>query len=280
MKRNLNRVLSTLFFFLVIARPGTANVIENIDKPDERGFIVDLANIISEEDKNNIWTKADNLLTETATPIIVVTIDYMSDHGNLRNMRIETFAHFLFDQWGIGHVELSGLDPKDANKGVLLLVSKGDRKARIQLGAGWGREMDFHCKRIMDRVIIPAFKSGDFSGGIVQGFESLEEMVRNDVSGFGIQSLQSPNYKKEKTTGDYLLIAGLIGLGVFTIVSLARNGSNGAAWILWAGVFTVLFFILKAMAAGGGGGGGGGGGYSGGSFGGGYSGGGGASGSW
>ena len=275
MKRNLYRVLSILFVFLFIAGPCIAQMIENIDRPEDRIFIADLANLISEEGKNHIRTKADQLLTETATPISVVTIDRMSDHVN-KSLRIETFAHFLFDQWEIGNVDLDGLDPKDANKGVLLLVSEGDRKARIQLGAGWGREMDRHCQKIMDGIIIPAFKSGDFSGGIVQGFDNLEDMVRNEVSGFEIENLQSPNYKKEKTTGDYLFIAGLIGLGVFTVISLAKNGSNGSAWILWAAIFGVLFFILKAMAAGGGGGGG----YSGGSSGGGYSGGGGASGSW
>ncbi|MDG1854748.1 MAG: TPM domain-containing protein [Verrucomicrobiales bacterium] len=278
MKRNLYRVLSILFVFLVIAGPCTAQMIENIDRPEDRIFIADLADLISVEGKDHIRAKADQLLTDTATPISVVTIDRMSDHVN-KSLRIETFAHFLFDQWEIGHVDLDGLDPKDANKGVLLLVSKGDRKARIQLGAGWGREMDRHCQKIMDGIIIPAFKSGNFSDGIVQGFDNLEDMVRNEVRGFGIENLQSPNYKKEKTTGDYLFIAALIGLGVFTVISLAKNGSNGSAWILWAAIFGVLFFILKAMAAGGGGGGGGGG-YSGGSSGGGYSGGGGASGSW
>ena len=275
MKRNLYRILSILFVFLVIAGPCTAQMIENIDRPEDRIFIADLADLISVEGKDHIRAKADQLLTDTATPISVVTIDRMSDHVN-KSLRIETFAHFLFDQWEIGHVDLDGLDPKDANKGVLLLVSKGDRKARIQLGAGWGREMDRHCQKIMDGVIIPAFKSGNFSDGIVQGFDSLEDMVRNEVRGFGIENLQSPNYKKEKTTGNYLFIAALIGLGVFTVISLAKNGSSGSAWILWAAIFGVLFFILKAMAAGGGGGGG----YSGGSSGGGFSGGGGASGSW
>ena len=275
MKRDLYRVLSILFVFLVIAGPCTAQTIENIDRPEDRIFIADLADLISVEGKDHIRAKADQLLTDTATPISVVTIDRMSDHVN-KSLRIETFAHFLFDQWEIGHVDLDGLDPKDANKGVLLLVSKGDRKARIQLGAGWGRKMDRHCQKIMDGIIIPAFKSGDFSAGIVQGFDSLEDMVRN---GIGKGNPRSPRYKKEKTTGDYLFIAGLIVLAVFTVISLARNGSSGSAWILWAAIFSVLFFILKAMAAGGGGGGGGGG-YSGGSSGGGYSGGGGASGSW
>ncbi|MCH2025061.1 MAG: TPM domain-containing protein [Verrucomicrobiales bacterium] len=278
MKRNLCRALSTLFFFLVIEEPGAANEIENIPKPDERGFIVDLANLISPEDEDHIWTKADELLTDTATPIIIVTINRMSDHADLRNMRIENFAQILFDQWGIGHLELPGLEPEDSNKGVLLLVSKGDRKARIELGAGWGREMDWRCQEIMNRIIVPAFKAGDFSGGIVQGFDSLEDMVRNGVNYYGDGGNYNDEivgYEREKTLNDYLFLAAIIVLVVFTVVSMARSGTNGAAWIFWSTVFGTIFFIIVILSFVGGGGG-----FSGGSYGGGSSGGGGASGSW
>jgi len=67
--------------------------------------------------------------------IIVVTINSMAQHGG-EGMRIETFATLLFDQWQIGHAKLGG---QDWNTGILLLVSRDDRKARIELGAGWGQ---------------------------------------------------------------------------------------------------------------------------------------------
>ena len=76
-----------------------------------------------------------------------------------------------------------------------------------------------------------------------------------------------------------LLMVGLAGLAIFTIVSLMRNGTHGWGWLLWAAVFAVLGTILYTLMTNSGRGGSGGG-YSGGSFGGGSSGGGGSTGSW
>lgn len=73
------------------------------------------------------------------------------------------------------------------------------------------------------------------------------------------------------------MILGFIGLAIFTVVSLARRGASGWAWIFWGVVFSAVGAILYHMLTNSGGSGGG---YSGGSFGGGSSGGGGATGSW
>ena len=91
----------------------------------------------------------------------------MAEYGG-GGMRIETFARLLFDQWQVGIAKLGG---QNWNTGILLLVSVGDRKARIELGAGWGREKDHLCQQIMDERMIPRFKQGDFSGGISAGVE-------------------------------------------------------------------------------------------------------------
>lgn len=232
-----------------------------LDRPGGREFVRDLANLVSAEDEDRIRQNADALLTEKATPIIVVTIESMAKHGG-KDLRIETFARLLFDQWGIGHAKLG-----DAqwNTGILLLVSRDDRKARIELGAGWKRDKDAQAERIMNEQIIPRFKAGDFSGGIVAGVEGLDAMARE---------LELPS--KPTDWKQVMMWVALVGLAIFTAVSLYRRGSSGWAWLLWAAVFTVLGYILYAMASSSGGGSGGGGG----SFGGGFSGGGGATGSW
>ena len=73
--------------------------------------------------------------------------------------------------------------PKSAetpwNYGMLLLVSKGDRRARIELGAGWRHDKDVQAEQIMDEQIVPRFKQGDFSGGIEAGVESLDKLARD-----------------------------------------------------------------------------------------------------
>lgn len=81
----------------------------------------------------------------------------------------------MFNQWEIGHAKL---EQQDWNTGILLLVSKNDRKARIERGAGWGRREDALCQQIMDEHIIFHFKQGQVSEGIVAGVEALDKMGR------------------------------------------------------------------------------------------------------
>jgi len=259
MKRLLVLFLFTLPL-LGAVQPAAGQKID-LERPGDREFVRDLADMVDPEDEKKIQEIADKLLTEKVTPIIVVTINSMAEHGG-SGMRIETFAHLLFDQWQIGHAKVN---KQQWNTGILLLVSKNDRKARIQLGGGWAHEKDELCQQIMDEQIIARFKQGNFSQGIVAGVEALDAMARE-------KQLPAPPTDWKKV----LLVVGFVGLAIFTIVSLIRRGSSGWAWLLWGVVFSILGYMLYSMLTSRGGGGG----FGGGSFGGGFSGGGGATGSW
>jgi uncharacterized protein len=246
----------------VLAASSATGIEISLERPGDREFVRDLAEMLDPAAKEQIRQTCDRLLTDKATPIIVVTINSMAQHGG-EDLRIETFATLLFDQWQIGQAKLGG---QDWNTGILLLVSRDDRKARIELGAGWGRREDAVCQRIMDEQIIPRFKQGQFSAGIVAGVQSLDKMARK---------LELPT--QPRPWWHYAAVAGAIGLAIFTIVSLIRRGSSGWAWLFWGVVFAVVGAILYQMLTRRSGRGGG---FGGGSFGGGFSGGGGASGSW
>lgn len=112
------------------AAPAVGHI--NLNPPGPREFILDRAGLITEPDKQKIKQIADKLLTDKAAPIIVVTIESISKYGS-PGLRIETFARLLFDQWQIGPAKLV---KTPWNYGILLLVSKNDRMARIELGAG------------------------------------------------------------------------------------------------------------------------------------------------
>lgn len=262
-----------------------------IDPPGERAFVQDLARMVEPDDVMAIREIGARLLTEHAIPLIVVTIDSMAQHGGA-GWRIETFARVLYDQWGIGYETIEG---QPWNRGVLLLVSKSDRKARIELGNDWAGEYDQVCQKIMDGHIIPNFKKGDFSGGILAGVQELDKMCRGVASPVqggaatgetGANDLGTVNhdYKPSPPVRPdwyWPAVAVTAFLAIFTAVSMIRSGSSGWAWALWAVVFGVIGFILYNVATSSGrSGGGGGGGFSGGSFGGGFGGGGGATGSW
>jgi uncharacterized protein len=230
-------------------------------KPGDRDFIVDEANLIAEADKAEIKKICDKLLTEKKAPILVVTINSMAQYG-ADGWDIRVFAQNLFNTWGVGF--------KDWNHGILLLVSKGDRKARIELGADWKGRKDAECEKIMQQAIVANFKAGRFSEGIKAGVAALEAMAR------GLKIPKPP--AQPRPWWHYALVVGFVGLVVFTIVSLVRRGASGWAWLVWAAVFAVLGYLLYQLLTQSSRGGGGG--WSGGSFGGGFSGGGGATGSW
>jgi uncharacterized membrane protein YgcG len=107
-------------------------------------------------------------------PLVVVSIKSMVALGWYRGS-IESFARALFEQWG--------RDPDFAfaaswRRGILLVVSEGDRKARIELGADWAGQYDEQCQRVMDQLMVPAFVEGNYASGIHQGVSGLLAMSR------------------------------------------------------------------------------------------------------
>lgn len=242
-----------------------------IPQPGEREFVSDLANLISAEAEQSIKATADKLLTDTAIPIVVVTFSSMANMG-FPDWRIETFATVLFDQWGVGHESING---HSWNRGILLIVSRDDRKARIELGADWGREFDGTCQQIMDGVIVPRFRAGDFSAGVLEGVAALDKMARG---------IEIPNLAQRAAESRQDAPRGAGGEGASGIAGAVGGCVHGLGQMILMPFLLIAGLFSKLFGGGGGRGGGGGfssgGGFSGGSFGGGFSGGGGATGSW
>tara|TARA_B100002019_G_scaffold291578_1_gene312142 strand:- start:477 stop:1346 length:870 start_codon:yes stop_codon:yes gene_type:complete len=239
-------------------------------KPVEGKFVVDQANLLSTTSITQLESGLAELLKEMAIPIIFLSIHSQQDFG-AGGMSIETYARILYDEWGIGHkrITVKGRGAGRSaeipwNKGILLLVSVKDRKARIELGAGFGLDKDAICQSIMSEHIIPFFKAGDYEGGILTGIRALSQMAKGET-------VEPP----PRPWWHYGAVVLVVILAVFTIVSLVRRGSSGWAWLFWAAVFSLIIYLLIEFLTSTDGDG-----FSGGSCGGGFSGGGGASGSW
>ncbi|WP_184262329.1 TPM domain-containing protein [Rhodopseudomonas rhenobacensis] len=219
---------------------------------------------------------------------------------------IEQYSLRVAEAWKIGR--------KKIDDGAILLVAKTDRKLRIEVGYGLeGALNDVTAKRIIDEIITPKFKAGDFAGGIEDGVDKMLGVIDGEA-------LPVPQPQHEWGEGAFnpedlfnpvLIIAALALSGVMRAMlgrfmgALATGGLVGviawfvAASLITAGLAGLLSFVFAlfadALASGGSPGGFGGGrsrgGWSGGSSssgssdsgwsgGGGSFGGGGASGSW
>lgn len=233
-----------------------------LDRPGEQEFIVDRANLVKEGDAARIREVARNLLNSTGAPIIVVTVESIGKYAGAK-LRIETFSRLLFDQWGIGTPKVAN---RPSNRGILLVISRDDRVARIELGAGWRHEFDLQSEAIMENVIIPDFKRNEYSSGMTRGVEALAHMARGEVqkpivsfpTGLSHNPASSVNhhsampsvFRNHSTTGTDWIVPGfaVAGLTIFTIVSLYRRGENGWAWTFWSVVFMILGFLLYALS--------------------------------
>lgn len=121
-----------------------------------------------------------------STPIIIVTIDTMKPYGYHPN-DFEHMATQWFKKWEIGTEKING-----KNQGILILLTKQERKCRIELGADWGRIFDDHCQKIMKYSMIPYFKSGDYASGLQKGTERLLALASSGPTG-PINKLPKPN---------------------------------------------------------------------------------------
>jgi len=152
---------------LVLALLATSRAQLFPERP-EGTYIADMANLIKPEDRTQITQAAQDLLQQTGAPIVVATVPSLAT-VKADDIGIEAYAHKMFDTWRIGK--------SSANHGILLVVAKDDHKARIELGGDWGNRYDNDSHQIMTSDILPAFKRGDYSGGIVKGVQALKQMT-------------------------------------------------------------------------------------------------------
>jgi uncharacterized protein len=85
------------------------------------------------------------------------------------------------EQFGIRVAEAWKLGRKGIDDGLILIVAKNDRKLRIEVGYGLeGVVPDAIAKRIIDEIIVPRFRAGDFAGGIEAGMNQLIRLVEGE----------------------------------------------------------------------------------------------------
>jgi uncharacterized protein len=83
---------------------------------------------------------------------------------------IEQYALRVVEQWKLGR--------KKVDDGALLLIAKGDRTLRIEVGYGIeGPLNDATAKRIVSDVIAPRLKEGDYFGGVSAGVDQIIRVV-------------------------------------------------------------------------------------------------------
>jgi uncharacterized protein len=235
----------------LIAILATASAHAALSFPPLSGRVVDDAGIFSEPAKAKLTTYLAEHEQQTGHQVVVVTLK------DLGGTDIADYGYQLGRAWGIGQ--------KGKNNGALLIVAPNQHQTRIEVGYGLEGDLtDAQSKLIIENLMLPAFRKGDYDGGIMAGTVNVLRTLGGNPT--GAETIPEPKQGGDSPLGGIPIILLIIFFVVF-----GRH--------LWP---LLLIGGLSGGRGGGFGGGGGWGGGSGGGFsgGGGSFGGGGASGSW
>jgi len=236
----------------VLAQKGLPN------RPDPPRLVNDFTGMLTPDQQQAMESKLVAFDDSTSIQIAVVLIE------SLEGRDIAEYAVELGRAWGIGN--------KENNNGVLLLVSKSDRKIHIATGYGIeGSLPDITASHIIDEQIKPNFRENDYYRGLDEGTDAIIAATKGEYKA-------PENYRKKK--GQKEIPGLLVLIIIFIIIFFIRRGGGGRGYYGGSGFRRShggIWFLPSSGGSswGGGSSSGGFGGFGGGSFGGG-----GASGNW
>jgi uncharacterized protein len=199
--------------------------------PALRARVTDLAGLLPPEARSRLETELARFERETSHQIAVLTVP------SLEGEPIEDFSMRVAEAWKLGQ--------KGVDNGILVTVSKADRRARIEVGYGLeGIVPDAVANRILEDVMIPRFRSGDYPGGIEAGVDALMRTARGEV----VPELQRQAHRPRRGQDPMALLFLAALLGMFAGMPFRSAGRRGApiGALAGGGVAAVVMHVLLA----------------------------------
>ena len=170
---------------------------QNLPKPS--GYVNDFAGVMKPEDAEEAGRLAAAVKEKTGAELAIVTIVSYAPYATISDYSIA-----LAQAWGIGE--------RGKDTGVLLLLAMEEREVKIEVGYGFeGAIPDSMAGRILDSTVIPSFREGDFSGGLLKGLEVIASVVAKEkgveLEGFDLAAIEGFNLATigEKVPGSEFL---------------------------------------------------------------------------
>ena len=257
--------------------------------------VIDQTGTLSAAQQQALEAKLAAIETQRGSQLVVLMVPSTLPED------IAAYAQRVGEAWKIGR--------RDVGDGLLIVVAKNDRRIRIEVAKALeGAVPDLAAKRIISDQVTPAFKAGDYAGGLNLAIDMLNARISGEglaepkprggsggLQGFDLQDLAIFLFVGVPIVG--AVLTGMFGRKLGSLLTGGAVGGIGwwltASALVAGGAGLIALFLVGVMGLGasrggrsgggpviwgGGGGGGGGGGFS--SGGGGDFGGGGSSGSW
>jgi uncharacterized protein len=207
---------------LALASLAVVLVVSGMSNAKEVPFLAarvnDVAGLLPQPVRESLEAKLADLERRTGAQVAVLTVD------SLEGDPIEDYAVRVFQTWKLGR--------QGVNDGVLFLVARQERRMRIEVGYGLeARLTDARSRQILDDIVRPHFRAGDFGAGVQAGVDAIAAVI---------EGASLPAKRRAPTNQ----IGSMVGLGIFALLFLLVIGTFSVIALLTpgrAGWFLYLF---------------------------------------
>ena len=209
--------------------------------------VIDQTATLDEAQRAALVAKLAALELQTGTQMAVLLVPTTVPED------IASYAQRVADQWKIGR--------RDVGDGVVIIVAKADRRVRIEVAKTLeGAIPDLAAKRIVSEQISPAFKAGDYAGGLNAAVDALAARIKGEAlpapkargSGGGNLGVQWEELAMFFFIGVPLLGAVLTGLFGRKLGSLVTGGAAGGIgwWLTASGLLAGAAGVVAVVLVG------------------------------
>ena len=217
--------------------------------PALSGRVIDQTGTLTPEQREALDARLAALESERGAQVVILMV------ASTQPEDIAAYAQRVADSWKIGR--------RDIGDGVLIVVAKNDRRVRIEVAKALeGAIPDLAASRIIRDAVTPAFKAGDFGGGL----SAAVDRIAARISGEGLPAPDAKHTPQRGSAGFDLQdlaiflfvgapILGALLTGLFgrKLGALATGGAiGGIGWwltasLLMAGAAGLIALVLVGV---------------------------------
>lgn len=139
----------------------SVSLVNKLKIPHPIGYVNDFEDILNSEQKNKLGQTIHEYEKQTTREIVIVTVKTIEPYDDIKD-----FATDLSNMWGVGK--------REKDNGLAIIFSKSLKQVRISTGYGTEKILtDDICKKVINEVMIPEFKKGEYYIGIEKDLAEL-----------------------------------------------------------------------------------------------------------
>ena len=238
-----------LAILLALLCAGTGRAQDVLPVPALAGRVIDATGTLSAAQKQVLDDRLAALETERGSQVVVLVVATTLPED------IAAYAQRVADSWKIGR--------RQVGDGVLVVVAKNDRKVRIEVAKALeGAIPDLAASRIIEQAIVPAFRAGDYAGGLNAAVERIAGRIGSEAANEGLPAPSRQRGAAPRASSGFDLqdlaiflfigvpVVGAVLTGIFgrRLGSLATGGVvGGLGWWLTASLLAAAGAGLVAL---------------------------------